>query len=139
MTAVESEEQKARYEPQIKSLLQGFKVSSSIIEALHENDSWGARLSGGQKKIISFVRAILEEPQVIIYDETFAGLDPDTLTLLQNEITEYKNSHPGSMMFIIDHEAAAHNKTGFYDHCVHFENHAVSFVQLSGGDTGVDL
>ena len=43
-------------------------------------------LSGGMQKRVSFARAIVTNPDVILYDEPTAGLDPVTSTVIENYI-----------------------------------------------------
>jgi len=43
-------------------------------------------LSGGMQKRVSFARAIVTNPQLILYDEPTAGLDPVTSTVIENYI-----------------------------------------------------
>lgn len=43
-------------------------------------------LSGGMKKRVSFARAIINDPQIILYDEPTGGLDPVASTVIINYI-----------------------------------------------------
>ena len=43
-------------------------------------------LSGGMQKRVSFARAIVTNPEVILYDEPTAGIDPVTSTVIENYI-----------------------------------------------------
>lgn len=47
-------------------------------------------LSGGMQKRVSFARAIVTNPEVILYDEPTAGLDPVTSTVIENYINTLK-------------------------------------------------
>jgi ATP-binding cassette, subfamily B, multidrug efflux pump len=43
----------------------------------------GAMLSAGQRQLISFVRALVYDPEVLILDEATASIDPETEQLIQ--------------------------------------------------------
>lgn len=50
-----------------------------------------SELSGGMQKRVSFARAIVTEPRIILYDEPTAGLDPISSTLIEDYIVRLKN------------------------------------------------
>lgn len=49
-------------------------------------DLYPNQLSGGMQKRISFARAIVSNPKIILYDEPTAGLDPIASTVIENYI-----------------------------------------------------
>jgi ABC-type multidrug transport system fused ATPase/permease subunit len=48
----------------------------------------GVKLSGGQKQLIAFARALLANPKVLILDEATANVDPLTESLIQKSLVE---------------------------------------------------
>ncbi|MFA5603353.1 MAG: ATP-binding cassette domain-containing protein [Bacilli bacterium] len=58
-------------------------------------------LSKGNQQKIQFITAILNEPELLILDEPFAGLDPINVELFQNEII--KMAENGSMIIFSTH------------------------------------
>ena len=53
-------------------------------------NKYPSELSGGMQKRVSFARAIVTEPQTILYDEPTAGLDPISSTLIEDYIVRLK-------------------------------------------------
>ena len=47
----------------------------------------GARLSTGEKQLVSFARVILKDPRIFVLDEATSSIDTETEQLIQNAIT----------------------------------------------------
>lgn len=53
-------------------------------------DKYPSELSGGMQKRVGFARAIVTNPNIILYDEPTAGLDPVTSTMIEDYIVRLK-------------------------------------------------
>ncbi|MBO6008478.1 MAG: ABC transporter ATP-binding protein [Lachnospiraceae bacterium] len=60
----------------------------------------GSRLSAGQRQLISFARAVLADPKILILDEATAAIDTETEILLQEGLARMLK---GRTSFIIAH------------------------------------
>lgn len=60
----------------------------------------GSRLSAGQRQLISFARAVLADPKILILDEATSSIDTETEILLQKGLSELLK---GRTSFIIAH------------------------------------
>ncbi|WDV45372.1 ABC transporter ATP-binding protein [Clostridiaceae bacterium M8S5] len=56
-----------------------------VLESIKKNSN-SASLSGGQKGMIKFIRSYLEDKEVCIFDEIFAGIDIETTNVLKDYI-----------------------------------------------------
>lgn len=69
------------------------------------NNWYPSELSGGMKKRISFARAIVNDPEIILYDEPTAGLDPVASTIIEDLITNLqKETNAASVL--VTHQAS---------------------------------
>lgn len=69
-----------------------------------------SELSGGMQKRISFARAIVTEPKVILYDEPTAGLDPIASTLIEDYILRLRNE-TGATSIVVTHQMSTIQRT----------------------------
>jgi lipopolysaccharide export system ATP-binding protein len=67
----------------------------------HVRDSLGLSLSGGERRRVEIARALAADPQFILLDEPFAGVDPLSVTDIQRIIKHL--SDKGIGVLITDH------------------------------------
>jgi len=67
----------------------------------HISDSLGMALSGGERRRVEIARALAMEPQFILLDEPFAGVDPISVLDIQGIIKEL--AQRGIGILITDH------------------------------------
>jgi len=78
----------------LKELLQEFHIQ-------HIADSPGMTLSGGERRRVEIARALATNPQFILLDEPFAGVDPISVNDIKHIITHLKERGIG--VLITDH------------------------------------
>lgn len=69
-----------------------------------------SELSGGMQKRVSFARAIVTEPQTILYDEPTSGLDPISSTLIEDYIVRLKQETKASSI-VVTHQMSTIQRT----------------------------
>ena len=89
-TELSKAEQKNKYE----ELLEEFHIS-------HVRERKGTELSGGERRRVEIARCLALEPQFILLDEPFAGVDPLAVADIQ-EIVQYLRQR-GMGILITDH------------------------------------
>ena len=67
--------------------------------------SIGSTLSGGERRRVEIARSLATDPKFILMDEPFTGIDPRTITELQQIITKLKEQGIG--ILITDHNVGA--------------------------------
>lgn len=73
-------------------------------------DSFPTQLSGGQQKRTSFARAIVNDPQIILYDEPTTGLDPVMSTVIEDYMIELeKQLHAAGI--VVTHQFSTWTRT----------------------------
>lgn len=70
-----------------------------------------SELSGGQRKRIGIARTLILKPEIMLYDEPTAGLDPITSIEINNLINEVRE-RTGATAIIITHDLTCAKTTG---------------------------
>ncbi len=85
-----------------------------VLEAVGLKDKMNempADLSGGQRKRIGIARTLILKPEIMLYDEPTAGLDPITCSEINNLIREVQQRYNTSSI-IITHDLTCAKETG---------------------------
>ncbi len=91
-------------------LLEALKITKF---ELGQMEDWDSVLSGGQKKKILIISSLIKNPDILILDEAFNGLDKKSINEAQNLV---KQKLKESLIISVDHNTYTNNQTGFYDH-----------------------
>lgn len=67
-----------------------------------KRDSYPRQLSGGQKQRVAIVRALMMHPEIMLFDEVTAALDPEMVREVLDTMLEL--ARQGSTMVIVTHE-----------------------------------
>ena len=84
------------------------------LEAVNLEQTMGqmpSELSGGQRKRIGIARTLILKPEIMLYDEPTAGLDPLTCTDINDLINEVQQRYHTSSI-IITHDLTCAKSTG---------------------------
>ncbi len=89
------------------------EVRARVVEKLRVVDlgeevlpRWPAELSGGMRKRVALARALVTDPQVVLYDEPTTGLDPITTDSVDGMILAAKEKL-GVTSMVISHDIAS--------------------------------
>ncbi len=71
-------------------------------------DKYPNQLSGGMKKRVSFARAIVSDPKIILYDEPTAGLDPVASTVVEDYILKLRDELGAASVVVTHQQSTIH-------------------------------
>ncbi|GAA3996939.1 LPS export ABC transporter ATP-binding protein [Deinococcus rubellus] len=117
---------KAEQEQRADSLLEEFGLS-------HLAQSQAYQLSGGERRRLELARALTTDPDFLLLDEPFTGVDPKSIREIQRLIRELRDRR-GIGVFITDHNvretiALCDRVYLMYDGEVKFEGTPEAFAQ----------
>ena len=73
-------------------------------------DAYPIQLSGGQKQRVAVVRALMMEPEVMLFDEPTSALDPEMVGEVLDVMKEL--AHTGMTMVVVTHEMGFAREVG---------------------------
>ncbi|WP_442587624.1 ABC transporter ATP-binding protein [Pedobacter sp. AW31-3R] len=89
---------------QVEDVLDAVGLSQTI-------EQMPSELSGGQRKRIGIARTLILRPEIMLYDEPTAGLDPITCIEINNLINEVQEKYQTTSI-IITHDLTCAKETG---------------------------
>jgi len=92
------------------------KIASETLESVglaHVEDRLPAELSGGMVKRAGFARAVVTNPQAVLYDEPTTGLDPIITHVLTDTIVKLRERLNGTAV-VVSHDLESIYQMGDY-------------------------
>jgi phospholipid/cholesterol/gamma-HCH transport system ATP-binding protein len=79
---------------------QRVRESLRFVELEHTLDMFPAELSGGMRRRVAIARAIITQPEVLLYDSPTGGLDPVTSTTIIELIVKQRDVYKTSSLLV---------------------------------------
>jgi phospholipid/cholesterol/gamma-HCH transport system ATP-binding protein len=81
---------------QVQAALEAVNLDSDVLRRLP------GELSGGMRKRVGVARALIHEPDVVLYDEPTTGLDPQNINVINEVIIRSRERHATSLVVTHD-------------------------------------
>lgn len=75
---------------------------------LAQKKQYARSLSSGERQKLSFLRAVIFRPRIILIDETFSNLDPESEALFTEMIREIQKKDPITWVIVSHQMEAVH-------------------------------
>jgi len=77
-----------------------------LVDLTRVADDYAGTLSGGQRKLLEFARALMPEPRMVLLDEPLAGVNPTLGRRLEAMIEQLRSEHDVTIL-VIEHDLPA--------------------------------
>jgi ABC-type branched-subunit amino acid transport system ATPase component/ABC-type branched-subunit amino acid transport system permease subunit len=77
------------------ALLQDFQLTAAA-------DSYAGQLSGGQRRLVEIMRALMARPRILLLDEPMAGVNPTLRLTIEEHLQRLRDD--GLTMLMVEHE-----------------------------------
>ena len=81
-----------------------------LVDIADKETAYPSQLSGGQKQRVAVVRALMMEPEVMLFDEPTSALDPEMVGEVLDVMKEL--AHTGMTMVVVTHEMGFAREVG---------------------------
>lgn len=103
----------------------------SFVELEHTVDMFPSELSGGMRRRVAIARAIITQPEILLYDSPTGGLDPVTSTTIVELIVKQRDVYKTSSLLVTQRLQDAFTMA---THC--FDRNSNRMVPLPPGTRG---
>jgi phospholipid/cholesterol/gamma-HCH transport system ATP-binding protein len=92
-----------------KTRMTSTKIKKKVDEKLQQlelegsEEKYPSQLSGGMKKRVALARALITDPEIVLFDEPTTGLDPVKKNAVHNMISDYQRKY-GFTAVVVSHE-----------------------------------
>jgi branched-chain amino acid transport system ATP-binding protein len=93
---------RGRVVEQEEQLLERAWETLEFFEIDHIADEYAGNLSGGQRKLLEMARALLTDPDMLLLDEPFAGVNPSLEKRLLDHVHELREQ--GYTFLLVEHD-----------------------------------
>jgi branched-chain amino acid transport system ATP-binding protein len=93
---------RSRVVDQEEELLERAWETLEFFEIDHIADEYAGNLSGGQRKLLELARALLTDPDMLLLDEPFAGVNPSLENRLLDHVHELREQ--GYTFLLVEHD-----------------------------------
>src|SRR2546428_12557999 len=90
-------EERGIYDPDIDRRV---REALSFVELEHTVDMFPSELSGGMRRRVAIARAIIAQPEILLYDSPTGGLDPVTSTTIIELIVKQRDVYKTSSLLV---------------------------------------